>query len=320
MKRIFTAVLLTLSLFALAACGGAKQPAPAAEQPKAETKAPAGPKTFKSDLGEIKLEKTPTKVVAINLQAIDSLVALGVKPVGYAEPGGEPAPYLGNALDGIPKVGTHSKPSLEAIMALQPDLIIVDSLQQKDQVSELQKIAPVVGIRAMSYQESIDGLKLLGDILDKRAAADKFAADLDAKIKEYTGKAKGQKGPKVVSMYGTTDRAWAWMDKSFIGSLLTALGAQHPYKGDADKTYPDTVLLSIEKIAELNPEVFFFMSTPGKELSKGWEKNPAFAATDAVKNKRVYEVDRQAWSRSRGPVAATKVLEQAFPLLYPNAK
>lgn len=318
MKRSFLSILLLLAMFSLAACGGADQ-TPTTGEP---TKAPAAsePKTFKTDLGDLTFDKPPTKIVAINLQAIDSLVVLGVKPVGYAQPGGEPVNYLGSALDGIPTVGNHSKPSLESIAALQPELIIIDSEQQKDLVPELQKIAKVLGIRSTSYQDSMKELKLLGDIVGKRAEADKFANEFDAKVQAMLKKAEGKKGPKVAALYGAADRPGLWLEQSFVGSLFAAIKAEHAYHGPSDPKYPDLVYLQLEKIMETNPGAFFLMSTPGKELSKAWAANPAFKNTDAVKADRVHEVDRQVWSRSRGPIAASKILDEIFPLVYPEAK
>lgn len=319
MKRTLISVLLLISLLALTACGGTSQK-PTETDKQTDPAQTAGPKSFQTDLGELKLDKTPTRIVAINLQAIDSLAALGVKPVGYAQPGGEPVNYLGNFLDGIPHVGTHSKPSLETVLSLQPDLIIIDSVQQKDLIPELQKIAPVLGIRSFSYQDTMQGLQLMGDILEKRDVADKFAADFDAKVKAYIAKANGKQSPKVSAIFGTADRPGLWLKESFIGSLFTALNAPHAYNGKPEADYTDLVFLSLEKIMESNPEIYFFMSTPGKEISKGWAANPAFKGTDGVKNNRIYEVDRQLWSRSRGPVAATQILDEIFPLLYPEAK
>lgn len=327
MKRAILPSLLLIALLALTACGGASQKPAAPADPGSKTEAPQTdgdkptyPGSFQTDLGDLELEKAPTRIVAVNLQAIDSLYALGVKPVGYAQPGGEAVNYVGSFLDGITTVGTHSKPSLETILSLQPDLIIVDSAQQKDLLPELEKIAPVLGIRSESYKETMSQLQLLGDILQKREAADKFVADFDAKVKAYIEKAGGKQGPKVAAIFGAADRPGLWLEKSFIGSLFTAINAQHAYTGPGDENYPDLVFLSLEKIFEANPEVYFFMSTPGKELSQAWAANPAFAGTDGVKNNRVHEVDRQMWSRSRGPVAATKILDQIFPLLYPEAK
>lgn len=316
MKRIALSLVLLATMIATAACGGAK----AAENKPAETK-PTAPvqKTYKTDLGDLTLPATPKRIVAINLQAIDSLVALGVKPVGYAEPGGEPVNYLGNALDGIPKVGSHSKPSLESIAALQPDLIIIDGAQ-KDLVPELKKMAPVLSIRSTSYQDTMAQLKLIGEIVEKKAEAEKFAADFEAKIKASVAKAGGKQAPKAAAIFGSEQKPGLWMKQSFVGSILTALGAQHGYNGPSEADYPDLAYISLEKILESNPQVLLLMSTPGKELSKAWAANPAFKGTDAVKQNRVHEVDRQSWSRSRGPIAATKIVEQAFPLLYPDAK
>jgi iron complex transport system substrate-binding protein len=321
MKRAAIAVLMLTSVL-LTACGGAKPaPTPAPGTPATPASPAAGPKTFKTDLGDLTLEKTPTKIVAINLQAIDSLVALGLKPTGYAEPGGEPVTYLGNNLEGATKVGSHSKPSLETIAALTPDLIIIDSKQQADMIPELSKIAPVLGIRSFSYQDSMKELQLLGDITGKRAEADKFVAGFDTKVKDSLARVAGKKGPRVSAIFGTVQKPGLWLKDSFVGSILTAMGAEHAYAGGkTDPTYPDLVYLSTEEILNANPEVLLFMSTPGKEISTGWAENPAFKNTDAVKNNRVHEVDRQAWSRSRGPIAATQVFDQAFPLLYPGTK
>lgn len=321
MKRIFLSLALLVTMIATTACGGAAKPdmTGPAKTPGASPAAPAA-RTFKTDLGDLTLPATPSKIVAINLQAIDSLVALGVKPVGYAEPGGEPVSYLGKVLDGIPKVGSHSKPSLESIAALQPDLIIIDSSQQKDLVPELQKIAPVLGIRSTSYQETMSQLALVGDIVGKKAEAEKFAADFDGKVKAYIAKAGGKQGPKVQAIFGSEQKPGLWLGKSFVGSILSALNGVHAYSGPSDPDYPDLVYTSLEKILESNPQVLLMMSTPGKELSKAFAANPAFKNTDAVKSGRVHEVDRQSWSRSRGPIAATQILDQAFPLLYPEAK
>jgi iron complex transport system substrate-binding protein len=315
MKRSWMLPAILALTIALTACGGAKN------EP-AKPSAPAATKiTVKDDKNEITLEKTPTKVVAISLQAIDSLIALGVKPVGVAEQGaGEKIPYLGNALDGIPVVGLHSKPNLETIAALQPDLIIVDPEFSGELYPELAKIAPTLQFRSSSVDKTMADLKAIGKALGKEAEANKFVADFEAKRKALTEKAKGKTGAKWMAIFGTTDKPGVWLPNSFVGSILTGLNAPDAYTGAPDPKYPDFAYLSLEKITALNPEIFLLMSTPGKELSKGWSANPAYAATTAVKNGKVFEVNRNLWSRSRGPIAAVKIMEEAFPLLYPDVK
>lgn len=317
MKRSwFIPAVLALTV-ALTACGGGKT-APT-------TPAPATPATtaitVQDDKNTITLEKTPTKVVAISLQAIDSLVALGVKPVGVAEQGaGEKIEYLGNATDGIPTIGLHTKPNLESIAALQPDLIIIDPETAGSLYPELTKIAPTLQFRSSSVDKTMADLKTIGKALGKEAEADKFVADFAAKRKALTDKAAGKTGAKWMAIFGTPDKSGVWLPNSFVGSILEGLNAKDAYTGAPDPKYPDFAYLSLEKITELNPETFFLMSTPGKEISKSWSANPAYAATTAVKNGKVYEVNRNLWSRSRGPIAAGKIMEEAFPLLYPDVK
>lgn len=316
MKRAWKLLPVALMLTTvLAACSGAKTETPKSESPAATVK------IYKDDKTEIKLDHTPTRVVAISLESIDIMTALGVKPVGYAEQGvGEKIEYLGNALDGITKVGTHSKPNLETIASLQPDLIVIDPELQGEVYPELQKIAPTVALRSSSDTKTMADLKLIGQMLNKEEAANKFIADYQAKQKEYAAKAKGQTAPTWMAIFGTTDKPGVWMADSFVGSILKGIGAAPAYTGTADQKWPDMAYLSVEKITATNPGILFLMSTPGKELSKGWAANPAYAATDAVKHKKVYEVARNTWSRSRGPIAALKIMEEAFPLLYPGVK
>lgn len=315
MKRSwFIPAVLALTV-ALTACGGGKT-----EPAKPSTPA-ATAVTVKDDKNEITLPKTPTKIVAISLQAIDSLVALGIKPVGVAEQGaGEKIPYLGAALDGIPTIGLHSKPNLETIAALQPDLIIIDPELQGEVYTELNKIAPTLQFRSSSVDKTMADLKAIGKATGKEAEANKFVADFTAKRTALNEKAKGKTGAKWMAIFGTPDKAGVWLPNSFVGSILEGLNAKDAYTGAPDPKYPDFAYLALEKITQLNPETFFLMSTPGKEISKAWSANPAYAATSAVKNGKVFEVNRNLWSRSRGPIAAGKIMEEAFPLLYPDVK
>lgn len=312
MKRSwFIPAVLALTV-ALTACGGAKN-APNSPSPNPGATAV----TVKDDKNEITLPQTPTKVVAISLQAIDSLVALGVKPVGVAEQGaGEKIDYLGSAIDGIPTIGLHSKPNLETIAALQPDLIIVDPEFAGEIYPELVKIAPTLQFRSSSVDKTMADLKTIGKTLGKEAEANKFVADFETKRKELTDKAKGKTGATWMAIFGTPDKSGVWLPNSFVGSILEGLNAKDAYTGAPDPKYPDFAYLSLEKITQLGPEAFFLMSTPGKEISKAWSANPAYAATPAVKNGKVYEVNRNLWSRSRGPIAAGRIMEEAFPLLY----
>ncbi len=77
------------------------------------------------------------------LGLVETLLALGVIPVGIAEIDG----YRDSVVEppvpmGVPDVGLRFAPSLELLQSLAPDLILINS-SQKSQRPMLERIAPV---------------------------------------------------------------------------------------------------------------------------------------------------------------------------------
>lgn len=95
-------------------------------------------------LGLQRFEQMPQRVVALNWGATEELIALGVTPVGVADMRGYRDWVARPALpEGITDVGRRAEPSLELLVSLQPDLIIIGS-QQRGLLEKLEPIAPVL--------------------------------------------------------------------------------------------------------------------------------------------------------------------------------
>lgn len=79
--------------------------------------------------GPVTVEGTPKRVVALGENALDAALSVGVQPVGaLASRGGTDIPdYLKERSGPVALVGTVREPSLEAVLALQPDLILASS-------------------------------------------------------------------------------------------------------------------------------------------------------------------------------------------------
>ncbi|MDQ3675943.1 MAG: ABC transporter substrate-binding protein [Actinomycetota bacterium] len=116
----------------------------------ADTRSAAGdsdaPRTVRHAMGTTKITGTPERVIVLDTGELDSAVALGVKPVGAVEAiAGEGLPaYLGDAVRGIELVGTIEQPNVEAIAALQPDLILSSKVRHEAIYGQLTRVAPTV--------------------------------------------------------------------------------------------------------------------------------------------------------------------------------
>jgi len=271
---------------------------------------------FKTELGVVTLKGIPKKIVTLSMAGTDAVLTLGVKPVGYTISNSNSTPvYLKNKLKGVQSVGTLSAPSLERITALKPDLIIIDQDYEfhKAILSKLQKISPVVGFRANSYKESMSQLMTLGDIMGKKAQAKSFVNSFDSELNKSKAKLK-DKNIDVLGFFVNKSGINVWQDNSFSGTIFTALKANYAYK-ERGGEYSDFQTVNLEKILSIDPDLIVAYVDPGKSDLKDVSKNPIWPKLKAVKNKHVVQVNRDLWSRSRGPLAAKLIVKEATSIL-----
>jgi iron complex transport system substrate-binding protein len=135
------AVLAAVLVSLLAGCGSGSE----AGEPEASPGAGA-PVTIEHEYGETTLDAVPQRVVTLDLQWTDTMLAMGVEPVGYAIDTFAPEPVMpwqepgdGEQLDvsdGVP---------LEQIAALQPDLIVGSyPIADEGTYDRLSQIAPTI--------------------------------------------------------------------------------------------------------------------------------------------------------------------------------
>lgn len=105
-------------------------------------------RVIQHSLGKSCIPLKPERIIALDIPVIlDSLLALDIKPVGTAidfQGGGRYFPeLLPEKVTGIESVGKEGTPSIERMLALKPDLILL--LDENAQFYEqLSAIAPTV--------------------------------------------------------------------------------------------------------------------------------------------------------------------------------
>ena len=262
--------------------------------------------TVKDAKGEFTLDKTPSRVVALEYSFVDALAQVGVSPVGVADDNkiDRILPQVREKIAAWQSVGTRSQPSLEVIASLKPDLIIADPSRHTAVFEELKKIAPTVMFdsRHESYQENLETAQKIGDLVGK-------SSEMKAKINEHNdyianiAKNLGVQGKK--ASFGTSreDKFNIQNDNGYVGSFLTTLGFA-PTKLNSDQSF---VEINLEQLVMEKPEYLFIAHYRDESIARKWEAEPLWKAIPAVKANHVYSVDSDMWARGRG-LEASKIM------------
>ncbi|MFW6642402.1 ABC transporter substrate-binding protein [Nocardiopsis algeriensis] len=135
-----------LSVVVLAACG---TPADGTE-PSSGSTAEGYPVTVETLFGDVVIEDRPENVVAMGWSDAETALALGVQPVGVADwqayGGTGVGPWATDLFEEEPAQLATLEPNLEAIAALEPDVILdtrSDHTQERHDL--MAPVAPVVG-------------------------------------------------------------------------------------------------------------------------------------------------------------------------------
>lgn len=93
--------------------------------------------------GTTEIQAKPQRVVVLDTGELDAVLSLGITPVGIpSTEGANSVPsYLADEVKDAKTVGTIQELNLEAIAALNPDLIIGSQLRADKLYSQLKEIA-----------------------------------------------------------------------------------------------------------------------------------------------------------------------------------
>ena len=303
---------LALATLALAACGGDDSTAPAsatsgaspASATTTQAAAAAYPLKVTDLLGRtVEIKAKPKSIVAISPTAVEYVYAMGSIVVGRSQSADFP-----EAAKSVKDVGTAYQPSMEAILALKPDLIVADSVihAQPQLRGPLEQLGvPVVFAGAESYQQVIDGITLMGKVLDASAAA----KDLVAKIGKARDDAKTAvsktKVSAVVLIASRDQTLYSAKASGYVGDILTQLAVTNPAANLPDAgPFPGYSTLAPEKLVEFNPDIIFTITPGPKEvprLSTLIPNLPPFKGLKAVTGAKVVELDVELFLQAPGP-------------------
>ena len=239
------AALLTAAL-TLTACG-TTEPA-GSEATDAAPAASSGPVTYTDERGEHTLDAPATAVVSLEWGLTENHLALGAPIVGQADVAGYNTWDTSIALDeDTPDVGTRGEASLEAISALEPDLIAVTTDTTDAVVDQLEDIAPVVVLRGSDGTDPIGYMRSTVETLAAATGTDErgeeLLASFDAKVADAktTLEEAGVDGAAFTMADGWitngTVSVRMYTPGSFLGAIADELGLENAWAGEGDPVY-----------------------------------------------------------------------------------
>lgn len=223
----------------------------------------------------VTLAAPATRVVALSAADCEILYALGAGDtlVGRGEYCDWPEAVLA-----VPAVQSGMETNLEQILALQPQVLLMDTMaQRKEQVDQLEDAGISVLVNsAQDVQGTYQAIGTIGALLGKQAQADALVADMQARFAQLAQSAAGAGKTVYFEVSPLQYGLWAAGHGTFMDDIAAMLGLTNIFadvEGWAE--------VSQEQVLERNPDVIVTISmyygegpTPAEEIAArpGWQQ------------------------------------------------
>ncbi|MPZ26309.1 MAG: ABC transporter substrate-binding protein [Micromonosporaceae bacterium] len=310
MIRPRTAALAVLTAAALVAggCGTTEDPDPEPTGPAAT----GGPVTVTDSRGEpVSLPAPAQRVVGLEWGEVEMLVSLGVMPVGVADMDGYRTWVSAAPLDpGVTDVGLRGEPSVDAIVSLSPDLVVMEAERGSALVTQLEEYVPVLvaeGSDAGGNLERMrEDLRMIATAVGRTEQAENLLSELD------TGLATDR--DQIAAAGGTGQRfamADGWRQGSAIsirmfgtGSLVSEvageLGLANAWTGEVDEVWGlgNTDPEGLKEVLSDEDDLrFFYNASDGDDVfADGLAGNPLWDRLPFVAQEQVNKLPDGIWT------------------------
>lgn len=242
--------------------------------------------------GEVEIPENPQRIVDLSGNS-DILSILGYKVVGTANSDAYDytkfPSYLEDTLKGATILGYSMQDTMdiEAVMNLNPDLIIISTVQEK-MYDQLSSLAPTVMIQleALDWKEDI---KTLGEVFNKGEIAEAWLESYDQKSKELGETIKETYGEDVsyLSFLASGGQFFVFDGAGFGSVLYNDMGLNKP-EGMPEQSDISLPVVTYEGLASIQADFIFVIATD--EDLRVLNENAIWNNLTAVKEGRVVEL------------------------------
>ena len=314
-----TILLLVISAMLVAGCSSKKteDTSPGGETSESSV-------TIVGSNGEVTLDKPAKKVVVLEWTYAEDLLALGVQPAGMADIQeyhnwvNIDAELSNDVVD----VGGRQEPNLEAIAALEPDLIIGVSFRHDASLADFEKIAPTVIFNPYPEDESIDLYKEMtttfneiAKAVDKTEEAEKVLAHLDEKYEEAKAeieKADLKTKDVILTLAYTGPQApeiRVFTPNSMASQILEKIGLKNVHVPDQFEVFGSSTF-NVEGLTKYEDANYLYtVQDEDNVYEKQLKDNAVWKNLNFVKEDRLFDLGGDTWLYG-GPLSAETLLNQ----------
>jgi ABC-type Fe3+-hydroxamate transport system substrate-binding protein len=295
----------------LAVPARAQQSTPSASPASSPASDTAGTRVITSPMGDVTITGTPDRVVAIEWNLVEYVLALGVQPVAIADIEGyeqwvtTPVELASDVAD----VGLRYEPSLESIAAAEPDLILGTTDRDEAIYDQLSKIAPTLLLPPYPTEEGEtpvedinETLRTIATALNREAEATRVIAHMEATLAD---------GAAAIEAAGLADRPFIlaqaftsenvptlrlFTNESLFGFVLTKLGLENSWEGEPEPWGFNTV--TVEALVDAPPETLFFYVVQDNDniFTDQLQDDPIWTSLPFVQEGHTYSLGGDTWT------------------------
>ena len=239
--------------------------------------------------GDVEIPADPQRIVDLSGNS-DILSILGYDVVGTANSDAYDytkfPSYLEETLKGAEILGYSMQDTMdvEAVMNLNPDLIVISTVQEK-MYDALSEIAPTVMIQleALNWK---DDVRALAKVFNKEDVANEWIANYETKAKEAGDKIKAEYGEDTtyLSFLASGGQFFIFDGAGFGDVLYNDMGLAKP-AGMPEQTDISLPVVTYEGLAAIQSDYIFVIATD-EDLAQ-LEANSIWNNLPAVKNGNV---------------------------------
>ncbi|MCK4260002.1 MAG: cobalamin-binding protein [Halanaerobiales bacterium] len=267
------------------------------------------PMKVKDDTDKVSMiTRKPLRIVSLAPSHTEILFALGLgdRVVGRTDFCDYPVEVAN-----IPSVGGYSEPSVETIMAVNPDLVLASFGNPQELIEQIRSFGiPVLGYDPQTIDEILVTIWEIGKVTGAEAQAIELREEMKNRVQAVTELVKGAERPKVFWEVWHDPLYTAGKD-TFINDLITLAGGVN-VAIDAIGPWP---VYNLESLLLKNPDVYIATEDQWSGPGNIYER-PAYDQIKAVQTERVYVINANNVNRP-GP-RLVDGLEEIVRVIHPE--